>query len=211
MKFSCLNQNIISPLLGVAMASTSLGLFTRPALAGWEWQGGMDSLISEVIIQASKTLGAYAGVPMATYGWCEGRTAYYPSKMHICFDPLFMRQMAGVGDGAVAYVAAHEYAHHIQLTSRKFAFGKDGLSTLQTELQADCFAGFILGAIPNVYFDSADVQEMLYAASLIGDKEYDTKEHHGSGDNRALALRSGFRLAVNRVKDNYYKLFCGQN
>jgi len=201
-----------TPILLTATASiATLAIFASDAKAGWEWQGSIDSLITAVIIQAEKSMGKVAGAPKVTFGWCKGRTAYLIRNKHICFDPAFIKAVSRIGDAAVAYVAAHEYAHHIQYSSRIYNFKAQGFNTLQLELQADCFAGVILGTIPGVYFDSNDIREMIYTASIIGDHEYDEGDHHGSGETRALALRSGLRLAASGQKDNYYRLYCGQN
>ena len=84
---------------------------------------------------------------------------------------------------------------------------------MRIELQADCFAGVILASIPNISFDKEDITKMIVAASLLGDKEFDSHDHHGAGENRALALRSGLRFGGSKgqVKDAYYKMFCLQN
>ncbi len=83
---------------------------------------------------------------------------------------------------------------------------------MRMELQADCFAGVILASIPNLSFNKKDVENMIVAAALLGDKEYDHVQHHGAGENRALALRSGLRFGSTKgkVKDAYYKMFCLQ-
>ena len=57
-----------------------------------------------------------------------------------------------------------------------------------------------------------DVREMLTAADLVGDKSYDDYlKHHGSGENRALALRSGLRYGATQEKDLYFTMFCIQD
>ena len=48
------------------------------------------------------------------------------------------------------------------------------------------------------------------AAYSVGDRAYDDFNHHGPGENRALALRSGLRYGSSKgkIKDAYYKMFC---
>lgn len=178
-----------------------------PAQAGYEWQGSLDSLISTVIRQASASIGRSIQAPPVVARWCRA-TYYRPSQRTLCFSKQFMQSLAQkVGDAAVAYVVAHEYAHHLQASSPGLLRKAQG-NTLRIELQADCYAGRILGSIPNLVFDNQDIREMLTAASMLGDHEYDSRNHHGAGENRALALRAGLRFATSGTKDNYYDIFC---
>ena len=185
-------------------------ILLNSAKASWEWNGDISSLINAVIGGAEKTMGKFAGAPPVDLKWCKEGTFYNIREKYICFQPDFMRQLATIGDAAVAFVAAHEYAHHIvhsvpevrQLTENNI---------LREELQADCFAGTILASLKNIKFDENDIREMLFAADLIGDKSYDDYlRHHGSGENRALALRSGLRYGATREKDLYFTMFCSQ-
>ena len=60
-------------------------------------------------------------------------------------------------------------------------------------------------------FNNDEVQKMLdFAFEKLGDNDYDdVVNHHGSGENRALAFRSGlaFGRSKGQYKDNYYKMF----
>ena len=52
---------------------------------------------------------------------------------------------------------------------------------------------------------------MLGTANLSGDKDYDDiLNHHGSGENRTLALRSGLTYGSIEKKDLYFNMFCIQ-
>ena len=61
-------------------------------------------------------------------------------------------------------------------------------------------------------FNNDEIDKMLeFAFYELGDQDYDdTVNHHGSGENRALAFRSGlaFGRSKGQYKDNYYKMFC---
>ena len=108
---------------------------------------------------------------------------------------------------SLAFAAAHEYAHHLQYSKDKFG----DLNTLRSELQADCFAGIILATIPGISFNNDEIDKMLkFAFYDLGDNNYDSDNHNGSGENRALAFRSGlaFGRSKGEYKDNYYKMFC---
>ena len=185
----------------------ALLLPASPARAGYEWQGSIESLIQAVIDQASSSMGRAGQVPAVVVQWCS-KTYYSPSERTLCFSkPLLQALARKVGDAAVAYVAAHEYAHHLQVSTPRLLRRANG-NTLRIELQADCYAGMILGRTPNLRLDNQDIREMLTAATMLGDDHYDASDHHGAGENRALALRAGLRYASTGQKDNYYDLFC---
>ena len=59
-------------------------------------------------------------------------------------------------------------------------------------------------------FNQSDVESIITTAFFVGDKDYDHRNHHGSGENRALAVRSGLRFGATKgkTKDAYYKMFC---
>ena len=182
-----------------------------PVKASWEWKGDISSLINAVIGGAEETMGKFAGAPPVDLKWCEEGTFYNTKEKYICFQPDFMRQLATIGDAAVAFVAAHEYAHHIVHSVPEVReLTKNNI--LREELQADCFAGTILATLKNIKFDENDVKEMLFAADFVGDKFYDDYlNHHGSGENRALALKAGLRYGATQEKDLYFSMFCSQN
>jgi len=95
----------------------------------------------------------------------------------------------GYGDGALAYIVAHEYAHAMQ-TARYGTLSEDRL----TELEADCLAGLYLGYIPNVAFDDDDVEEMTALAYDAGDNQW-FQDHHGTPEEKLAALVRGMRAA----------------
>ena len=204
-------NKLLPKIKSLVFLISSAIILLNPAKASWEWNGNISSLINAVIDGAEETMGKFAGAPPVDLKWCNEGTFYNIKEKYICFQPDFMRQLATIGDAAVAFVAAHEYAHHIvhsvpdvrELTENNI---------LREELQADCFAGTILASLKNIKFDENDIREMLFAADLIGDKSYDDYlKHHGSGENRALALRSGLRFGATQEKDLYFTMFCSQD
>ncbi len=181
-----------------------------PAKAALGWKNDIESLINLVIIGASNTIGKASQAKPVKWGWCDD-TYYSPNNNFICLEKEFIKQLSEIGDAAVAFVAAHEYAHHVQYAKPSLMLRAQG-NTMRQELQADCFAGVILSSIPTISFDKEDVKHMVLAAALLGDREFDSPDHHGGGENRALALRSGLRFGgtKGKVKDAYYKMFCMQ-
>jgi hypothetical protein len=137
------------------------------------------------------------------------RTAYAPKTATVCISPGMIQGLSRIGDGALAYVVAHELAHHLQHAIPALTRGLS--SRTQLELQADCLAGLFLSRNRQVSFSEADVVEALKAASKLGDRTYDHFDHHGTGEMRQLAIRSGVRYGLTNKRDNYFPLFCGLN
>ena len=167
-----------------------------------------EELIEIVLEGASRTMGKYADAKPVQWDWCED--TYYDSRQNlICLEKKFMSQLSEIGDAAVAFVVAHEYAHHVQYAQYQL-ISRARNNTMSIELQADCFAGIILASIPTISFGPDDVEAMLKTAFIVGDQNYDSDNHHGPGENRALALRSGLRFggSKGKNKDAYYKMFC---
>ena len=167
-----------------------------------------EELIEIVLEGASRTMGKYADAKPVQWDWCED-TYYDSSQNLICLEKKFMSQLSEIGDAAVAFVVAHEYAHHVQYAQYQL-ISRARNNTMRIELQADCFAGIILASIPTISFGPDDVEAMLKTAFIVGDQNYDSDNHHGPGENRALALRSGLRFggSKGKNKDAYYKMFC---
>ena len=202
-----MRKKIFSFSLLLALASVT----PLPTKAAIEQTGDINSLIETVIDGASKTMGKAAGAGPVKWDWCDG--TYYNSRSKlICLEPEFIQQLSQIGESAVSFVVAHEYAHHVQFAKSKLIAKAKG-NTMRMELQADCFAGVILASAKNISFDESDIKDMIIAASLLGDQEYDSQQHHGPGENRALALRSGLRFGASKGKnkDAYYNMFCRQN
>ena len=150
-----------------------------------------ERLIEIVLEGASRTMGKYADAKKVQWDWCED-TYYDSSQNLICLEKKFMSELSEIGDA------------QYQLIS------KARNNTMRIELQADCFAGIILASIPTISFGPDDVEAMLKTAFIVGDQDYDSEYHHGPGENRALALRSGLRFggSKGKNKDAYYKMFC---
>ena len=167
-----------------------------------------EELIEIVLEGASRTMGKYADAKPVQWDWCED-TYYDSSQNLICLEKKFMTELSEIGDAAVAFVVAHEYAHHVQYAQYQL-ISRARNNTMRIELQADCFAGIILASIPTISFGPDDVEAMLKTAFIVGDHNYDSDNHHGPGENRALALRSGLRFGGSKGKNKnaYYKMFC---
>lgn len=119
----------------------------------------------------------------------EDQTIYYPVDW---VNPESEQPMSEYGDFAMATVAAHEVGHHAQQQLGIF----DEYSSLQTELQADCFAG-VWGY--SVYYEglieSGDIDEAMSIAWDSGDlPEQPTggPGAHGSPEKRVQWFTTGY-------------------
>ena len=183
-------------------------LASLPTKAAIEFTGDIETLVDTVIEGAANSMGKVAGTGTIKWSWCED-TYYNSISKTICLEPEFMKELGKAGKAAISFVVAHEYAHHVQdATSKLISNAKR--NTMRIELQADCYAGIILASTDNISFNLDEVQTMINAAYSVGDQEYDDFNHHGPGENRALALRSGLRYGSSKgeIKDAYYKMFC---
>ena len=164
-----------------------------------------DSMVKTIFNEAYNTMGKRVGAKKVNWSWCEGPSSYDPLRHFICINNNLKNQ-----DLALAFTTAHEYAHHIQKTIYGY-LDREKMNILKIELQADCFAGVILASIPNFYITPDDANKLLEIVyENYGDDDYDGWDHHGSGHNRSLSLRSGlvFGSTKGSTKDNYYKVFC---
>ena len=207
-------------LLGWGCGATSVSAATpaRPLSTPhpWEWPGTPADLIRAVtegsfqaMVRDFKAAYGVERLPAVKITNQCSRTAYTPKTATVCITPGMTQGLSRIGDGALAYVVAHELAHHLQHAIP--AITRGFTSRTQLELQADCLAGLLLARNRQVKFTERDVVEAFNAASKLGDRTYDHLDHHGTGEMRQLAIRSGVRFGVSNQRDNYFPLFCGLN
>lgn len=180
----------------------------------WEWPGGPADLIRAVtqgsfqaMVRDFKPAYGIDRLPSVRVTSQCSRTAYSPKTATVCITPGMTQALSRIGDGALAYVVTHELAHHLQHAIPEITRGFT--SRTQLELQADCLAGLLLVRNRQVNFTERDVVEAFKAASTLGDRTYDHFDHHGTGEMRQLAIRSGVRFGATNKRDNYFPLFCG--
>jgi predicted metalloprotease len=127
--------------------------------------------------------------------YCTGDNTIYLDETF--FDELQSRFHAS-GDVAQAYVIAHEVGHHVQ-----HQLDIENKSSIDTELQADCFAGLWAGSIKNEgVFEPNEIQEALDAAAAVGDDNIQKTTTgqvnpetwtHGSSEQRVAAFNRGYQ------------------
>src|SRR5215204_1616495 len=130
---------------------------------------------------------ACGGQMMQGPGYCTAnRSMLLPAAF---FEQLWQ----GDGDAAVALVLAHEWGHHVQ---RLLGLFNGAYFTIQTELQADCFAGtFFNYANQAGWLDPGDLDEALALSWKAGDPDvvaWFDPGAHGSSEQRVAAFRRGF-------------------
>jgi len=98
-----------------------------------------------------------------------------------------------VGDFAVAYVVAHEYAHNLQQELGVFD-NRQTPSAQPYELQADCLAGTWANSVfEQGRLKPGDLREATDAAQAVGDFDVGNAQHHGTPEQRRDALLTGYR------------------
>jgi len=96
------------------------------------------------------------------------------------------------GDFAVAYVLAHEYAHNLQQELGVFD-NTVSRSAKPYELHADCFAGTWAHSVFEAgLLEPGDIEEATNAAFAVGDFDVGNAQHHGTPEERAAALLTGY-------------------
>ena len=110
------------------------------------------------------------------------------------------------GPASVAIVLAHEYGHAIQ---QRAGLLEQGLATIVSEQQADCFAGAWAararsGAVAGIVFTENDVKagliSMLEVSDPLGIDQF-SPGGHGSGFDRVGAFQEGFTLGAARCAE----------
>ena len=115
--------------------------------------------------------------------YCTRNNTVYITQQHI-------KMAYQYGDAALAYILSHEYAHAAQTVG---GFRPSNITAI--ELQADCLAGFYMGAMPNVTFDRQDIEQIAEIAYQVGDYEFNNRQHHGTPEQRAKAVLLGFQAS----------------
>jgi predicted metalloprotease len=139
---------------------------------------------------------------------------YCPSDRRVYIDLAFYRELArrfgAPGDFAQAYVIAHEVGHHVQTlmgereSPRSLVRGRErqNAASIQTELQADCYAGvWAHSTEQRDILQAGDIEEGLRAAAAVGDDTLQRETEgrvspetwtHGSSEQRVSAFQRGY-------------------
>jgi uncharacterized protein len=141
----------------------------------------------------------HEGVVDTPCGPVEVDNAFYCASDHTIhvLRRFLQRNFLPIGDFAVGFVLAHEWAHAAQ--QQRGIFDDPRLRTIQVELQADCLAGaytnYAIFESNKIEIEPGDVQEAAVSAFLVGDPEGtppDDPQAHGSSQQREDAFYAGF-------------------
>ncbi len=145
-----------------------------------------------------------------TFGDVEMNAFYTSCGDIIVYDDskLLPDLVNRLGAAAVGVVAAHEYGHAIQQRGGVFDLGT--MRTIDTEQQADCFAGawsahVARGEATGLTFGDTEVKAGLVAMIEVRDPPGTDSENddsgHGSAFDRVSAFQDGFINGITRCKD----------
>jgi predicted metalloprotease len=143
------------------------------------------------------------------YADVEGNAFYTSCGDIIVYDDaeLLPDLVTNLGAAAVGVVAAHEYGHAIQQRAGVFDLG---LPTVDTEQQADCFAGawtahVARGESDLLSFGDQEVKSGLIAMIQVADPPgidvVADPSGHGTAFDRVGAFQDGFINGVTRCAD----------
>ena len=158
------------------------------------------------MVAYSNTDQSGCGVAQAAMG-----PFYCPTDSRIYIDPQFFdelsRRFQAPGDGAQAYVIAHEVGHHIQnlegtldraqSSQARSSAAAGNAVQVGVELQADCYAG--VWAKRSGALEAGDIEEGMRAAEAIGDdmltqgRVSPDNFTHGTSAQRQEALNRGLQ------------------
>jgi predicted metalloprotease len=139
---------------------------------------------------------------------CDGPNVKFGSHAQpgvVYFVPQQARQFGFDGLGIV-YIIAHEWGHQVQ--SQRLGISTAFDSTQHKEFQADCLAGYFIGAALPYAPDTE--RRLMSAAGTIGDDrnlhnsllsgpfgnvidQYTSLDAHGNGQGRATNVQMGYR------------------
>jgi len=148
----------------------------------------------------------------STQSSCGGASSLYgphycPVDQTIYLDETFFEELttrlgAQGGDVAEAYVIAHEVGHHAQNMLGLLSTGESNEQSIETELQADCFAGMWAYSIRDQgVFLPNEIQEAMDAAAAVGDDRIQQRTEgrvnpeswtHGSSEERLAWFTKGY-------------------
>ncbi|MEM6801793.1 MAG: neutral zinc metallopeptidase [Bacteroidota bacterium] len=171
----------------------------------------------------------FTGSTRSACGYASSATGpfYCPGDQKVYIDLSFYQDLKnkfGVsGDFAMAYVVAHEVAHHVQYlmgTTRKVDSQRGRISQAQQnqlsvrlELQADFYAGVWAHYTKRKdLLEEGDIEEALRAANAIGDDRLQKQSQgyvvpesftHGTSEQRMRWFRKGYETGDLRQGDTF--------
>ncbi|GAA2210741.1 hypothetical protein GCM10009850_062000 [Nonomuraea monospora] len=122
---------------------------------------------------------------------------YCPLGHFIAFDQDWMEGLWNeMGDGSVYVIIPHEFGHSVQAQ-----LGTDFSLNIESELQADCYAGGTLSALVGsgaLTMDAGDENELFASLAAVGDPTDDwlNPAAHGTAEQRQASFAKGYQSGV---------------
>lgn len=117
------------------------------------------------------------------------------------YHPIYQE----LGDAAVTFITAHEFGHAAQFLS-----GQVPRRSVNTELQADCFAGAYLQYMNEQgLMSEGDAEEVIAIVYAVGQSRVGTRwleRTHGTPVQREIAMRRGFTQGVAGCQADFEEL-----
>lgn len=211
-------------------ADQQAGQFVSVVLADTEeiWTQVFDEQVGDPYQPV--TLVLYKGVTQSACGGASGATGpfYCPGDRKVYLDTAFFttmsRELGAKGDFAMAYVVAHEVAHHVQdelgILSQanrirsQVGEAESNAISVRIELQADCYSGIWARHLHEQFgaLEQGDIEEAINAARQIGD---DTLQRnagrvpmphtftHGTSEQRSRWFATGVQTGDMRACDTF--------
>lgn len=195
-----------------------LGMFVSVVLK--ETEDVWDKLFQEQLNRryVHPTLVLFSSATQSGCGYASEATGpfYCPADEKLYIDLSFYNELknrfGAPGDFAMAYVVAHEVAHHVQnqlgitdqMNAQRRRISQEEYNELSVrlELQADFFAGVWARYVQQKnLLEAGDVEEALRAANAIGDDRLQMQSRgyvvpesftHGTSEQRMRWFRKGF-------------------
>lgn len=127
----------------------------------------------------------------------------YKGVRYILYDKEFMNSVSSGNNWSNLFILAHEVGHHINghsldlvLYATETVEAGTLVSRRQQELEADEFAGFILGKL------GASIQQTNQAINFLATDSDDTYSSHPSKSKRLAAVSSGFNNAKHNIDNS---------
>jgi uncharacterized protein len=176
------------------------------------------------------TLVLYKGVTQSPCGGASGATGpfYCPGDKKVYLDTGFFatmeQELGASGDFAMAYVVAHEVAHHVQDELGILGKANDiraqvsetesNQISVRIELQADCLSGVWAREVHQRFgsIEQGDVEEAVNAARKIGDDtlqrnagQYPNPHSftHGTSEQRSRWFMTGLQSGQMATCDTF--------
>jgi len=122
----------------------------------------------------------------------------YKGVRYIMYDPSFMQRISSSNDWVNMFILAHEVGHHINghqvdVLLSDLEIAQVSLSQKRTqELEADEFAGFVLGRL------GANLNDAISSVASMSDGD-DSYSTHPSRSKRQAAIKKGFNESGGKV------------